>query len=400
MSNWMAAQRYYSVKDEKDAKRVGLTCSILFLTVPILFGIPPLAAKLLWPDLSQIPFFQGKLVPEDLVYIGMVLKAVPNGLIGFFLAAMFAATMSALDTTYNIDSSIISKDLYGKVFKPHASEDDLLKVGKISTLFLGIMAIVMSLVYCNTTYGIFNLMVTMMSLFAMPIAIPMAFGLVFKQLPRWSAMSALILGLLTSALVRFNLEWSVGPQIYATVLTTFGVLLLAEPLGRVYRKDRFYGMATILVLVIALFSLYYTQSAADMTPMRTGLLLLAGMAFMGLLIVFSRLFARETDQERMIVEKFFQNLSIPVDVAKEVYGEGKKPVSTYPVVGLICMIIGAIIIVLLITPMSAQDRWMTFAVGALLAFIGFLLYYFGGKSERAFIEKMQKAQSSLGEGQE
>ncbi|MDP6775133.1 MAG: hypothetical protein QGI83_00045 [Candidatus Latescibacteria bacterium] len=36
-----SAQRYYSVLDERAALRVGLTASLLFLTVPVVFGLPP-----------------------------------------------------------------------------------------------------------------------------------------------------------------------------------------------------------------------------------------------------------------------------------------------------------------------------------------------------------------------
>jgi Na+/proline symporter len=48
-----AAQRFYSVKDERDAKRVGKMAGFLFLTVPFVFGIPPLVARVIWPDLSR-----------------------------------------------------------------------------------------------------------------------------------------------------------------------------------------------------------------------------------------------------------------------------------------------------------------------------------------------------------
>jgi Na+/proline symporter len=235
VSNWGAAQRYYSVKDERDAKRVGLTCSLLFLTVPLLFGIPPLVARMLWPNLAAVPFFQGDVVPEDLIYVGMVLKLVPNGLIGFFLAAMFAATMSALDATYNIDSSIISKDLYGKLINPGASDERLLKVGKIATVFLGVVTIITGLIYANSRMGIFNLMVIVSALFSIPVSVPMAFGLVFKHMPRWSAVSAITYGLLASIAAKFLLGWSVGPQVYASIIASLVVCcwqnLLAESIA-------------------------------------------------------------------------------------------------------------------------------------------------------------------------
>ena len=52
------AQRFYSVRDEKSAKRVGRLAALLACSVPLVFGIPPLVARVYWPDLSQVEFFK------------------------------------------------------------------------------------------------------------------------------------------------------------------------------------------------------------------------------------------------------------------------------------------------------------------------------------------------------
>ncbi|CAG0982066.1 partial Sodium/proline symporter, partial [Anaerolineae bacterium] len=102
-----AAQRFYSVKDEKDAKKVGLLAGGLFLTVPLVFGVPPLVARVIWPDLAAVDFFKPYIGsnPQDLVFVALCLKLLPNGLIGVFIAAMLAATMSTLSSVYNLVSS-------------------------------------------------------------------------------------------------------------------------------------------------------------------------------------------------------------------------------------------------------------------------------------------------------
>ncbi len=396
VSNWGAAQRYYSVKDERDAKRVGLTCSLLFLTVPLLFGIPPLVARMLWPNLGAVPFFQGDVVPEDLIYVGMVLKLVPNGLIGFFLAAMFAATMSALDATYNIDSSIISKDLYGKLINPHASDERLLRVGKIATVFLGLVTIITGLIYANSRMGIFNLMVIVSALFSIPVSVPMAFGLVFKHLPRWSAVSAITYGLLASITAKFVLGWSVGPQVYASIIASFGGLLLAEPLGRIFRRNSWLSRFVSLAIGLAVFFVFYTLSNNSPQGGTLVLIILCAVAYALGSALFSRLFAGEDHQDRMIVERFFERLNKPIDVAREVYGAGSKPVSNFPIVGIICVLIGVVVFLIALVPMSAQDRQMTMAMGALLVILGGLMYYFGGRSERTFVTAMQEELAKRG----
>lgn len=387
-ANWGAAQRYYSVKDEKDAYRVGLTCSLLFLTVPVLFGIPPLAARILWPDLAAVPFFEKLFKPEDLVYVGIVLKTIPNGLIGFFLAAMFAATMSAIDTSFNVDSSVISRDLYSRVIKHDANDQQILKMGKIATVFLGVVTMATAIIYAKSELGIFNLMVVFLSLFHMPVAVPMAFGLVFKQLPRWSAASTISLGLLVSAVVRFILNWPIGQHMYATAILTFFILIASPLLARIYRKSKSSLLFIVTGWTILQFSFF--DRSCHLSPIKTVLLIISAVIFATALYLFSYLFAKETMEDKRVVDKFFRRLATPIDISTEVYGAGKRQVSTFPVVGIITMIIGGLICLLIFGPFPKADIPINLGMGGLLLAIGFLMYYFGGKSERNFMEELRK----------
>lgn len=361
-----------------------MTCSLLFLTVPLLFGIPPLAARILWSDLSTVEFFKNAFKPEDLVYVGMVLKILPNGLLGFFLAAMFAATMSTFDTTYNIDSSIISRDLYGGLINRKATDRQIFLAGIISTVLLGIITIVTAIIYTRSELGIFNLMVVYVSLLSMPVGIPMVLGLVFKRLPRWSAMSAIALGLLISALAKFLLGWSVGPHIYVTSFVILFVFILSELLARLYRKNVLLTFFIIIFWTIVQFLFFFQTSSRPLNGINLIIFIGCTVIFGLCLFLFTRLFSKESLKDRMIVEEFFRRLAVPIDVAKEVYGGGRKQIATYPVVGLITMFVGLSILILILTPIPAHDRSITLGMGMLLLIIGILLYYFGNRSERNF----------------
>jgi len=317
-ANWGAAQRYYSVKDEKDAKRVGLFCSALFLTAPILFGLPPLAAKLMWPDLTTIPFFAQSSRPEDLIYLGIVLTWIPNGMIGFFIAAMFSATMSTLSGAYNVDSSIIARDLYKGLIKPTATNEEMLHVGKIATIFLGLITIVTALVYANSSLGIFNLMVVFVSLFQVPIAVPMVFGLLFRKPCRRAALASMLSGLVAGFVFRFLLGWSVGLQVYGMIVISLGALLVYH------------------------------------------------------------LFRPDSMQDREQVNQFFAKLSRPIDVMQEVLAGGKKKmISAYPIVGVNTMLIGLVIGLLAWIPGANELKTINLFSGGFLILIGGIFYLLG-----------------------
>ncbi len=320
--NWFAAQRYYSVKDEKDARRVGLFSSGLLLTAPILFGLPPLAAKLIWPNLSSIPFFAQSGRPEDLIYLGIVLTWIPNGMIGFFLAAMFSATMSSLSGAYNVDSSIIARDLYKGMLKPRASDEDMLRVGKYATVALGLITIITALIYAHSTLGIFNLMVVFVSLFQVPISVPMVFGLIFKKLARRAALASMLSGLAASFILRFAVGLSVGPQVYGTLIVSFVVLVCFH----FFRKD--------------------------------------------------------SPEDRAVVDEFFKRLAVPIDVAKEVLSSGKKVISAYPIVGVNTILIGLVIIGLAFVPTADELKIINICSGSFLAAIGGVFYWLGKRVNR------------------
>ncbi|MGQ9853876.1 MAG: sodium:solute symporter family transporter [Candidatus Oleimicrobiaceae bacterium] len=379
-ANWAPAQRYYSVKDEKEAKKVGLLGSMLFLTVPLLFGVPPLVASILWPDLGKAPFFVDQFKPEDLVFVGIVLQTLPKGLIGFFLVAMFAATLSTINAGYNLDSSVISRDLYAGLINRRASDRQVLLVGRLATVFLGLVTMITAIIYAKSSLGIFNLMVVFLSLFYMPLAIPLAFGLVFKSLPRWSAANAVVLGTLTSAVTRFVLHWPVGFQLYATIGVTFAALFLARPLARLHQRN-----AAVSALVAILWVGLMAAGVLSATPVSkesSALVLLAACAFAAALYWFVVLFARETIEDRREVESFFARLDTPVDVQREVYGAGKRIASSFPLVGRLAFAVGVVVFLQMLDPVCRDALPVRLAVGGMLVGTGALFVFLDKRSER------------------
>ena len=221
------AQRFFAVKDEKDARKVGFFAAGLGIVGPLMFGIPPLVARVIWPDLSVVDFFKPYLDtnPQDLVYFAVCLKILPNGLVGVFLAAMLAATMSTLSSVYNLVSSIYTRDFHQGVLRPTATDHDLLKIGRIASLVSGLIVTGLAVLFITSEFGIFNLMQAFFTLFNVPVAVPIAFGLLVKRVPKWSAFAAIIWGLLEGGTTRYALGWNIGPQVYLGIILTLGVFL-------------------------------------------------------------------------------------------------------------------------------------------------------------------------------
>ena len=385
-----AAPRYYSVIDEKSAKRVGLTCGLLFLTVPVLFGVPPLVGRILWPDLLAVDFFKNIFQPNDAIYLGVCLLILPNGLIGIFLAAMFAATMSTIATSYNVTSAIIARDIYKARFKPAATDTELLIVGRIATFVIAVLTIILAVIYARSPLGIFNLMVVLSALFSMPILIPMAFGLLVKRLAHWAAVAAIVWGLGMGLVEKFLLGWTVGPQVYGATVVTGAILLLSWPLGRLFQKNRF--VSGLLAAGWAIFLLYFFHATAvsPLTGFRETMVILSAAAFGLSLYLFSFLFSLESEEHREMVEAFFRKIKTPVDVNREVFGAGLKEISSFRLVGILTMSIGVLILLLLLSPPARSDWPVNLMLSGALLVFGFLMYHFGGRSEGRFAEERRR----------
>jgi solute:Na+ symporter, SSS family len=385
-----AGQKYYSVKDEKSAKKTGLLAGFLFLLVPILFGIPPIVAKMIWPDLSVVPFFQGQNVPTESVFIAIVLTVLPNGLIGMFMAAMFAASMSAIASNFNFNAAIISKDLYAGVFNPHASDKQIMRVGRIATFLIGVITIITAIIYANSKMGFFYWSLTFLSLFSMPMAIPLVFGLLIENLPRKAGLAVITLTLIVSTTTRFLLGYSFGDQGLAVIFFSFVMLFTADFLRHLYKRKKSYVILyeTVFIIIFYIILKYTSIRILGMTE---------NIALVGILLVlaaakyyFIKLFAEETDEDKKIVTEFFNKLRTPIDVVREVYGKGIREVSTFPMIGKLIMLVGGLLIFLIFFGMTGNEMIITLVISLIMIISGFSMVYFGGRSEKKYLENMQK----------
>ncbi|MBK7260194.1 MAG: hypothetical protein IPI01_20790 [Ignavibacteriae bacterium] len=383
-------QRFYSVKNEKHARRVGWTAAALALTVPLVFGIPPLVAKVYWPDLAQVDFFKpfiGKN-PQDLVFVGLVFKLLPHGLIGVFIAAMLAATMTTLSTVYNMVSSVISHDIYKGIFRPDLDDQMLLKVGRGVAFTLGLIVMGLAIVFVNSTFGIFNLMQAFFTLFNIPVIVPIAFGLIFRRVPKWSAAAAITWGLVVGATTRYLLGWDIGPQVYLALAMTLAIFGTSRWTGVLYTKNKPVLAAICLAVIAGTASIFMNfvvgEHAAWHMP-----LAMAAAALLGIsLYAYARMFAKESDEDRRVVAEFFKKLDTPIDVPNEVYGAGRKQVSTLPLVGRTIMFMGILVSAAFFTGLTGTEMIAVGVMAGLLIAFGGGMWFFGKRSERKEAEEI------------
>jgi len=127
-------------------------------------------------------------------------------MLGLVVAAMFAATMSTLSGDYNVCASVLTHDIYQRLFRPNASEKELVNVGRIATLLVGVIALGTALLMARGKgEDLFRIMVTLFGVATAPVAIPMIMGLLSRRASARGALTGFLAGL-TVGLVLFALS--------------------------------------------------------------------------------------------------------------------------------------------------------------------------------------------------
>ena len=138
------AQRMLSAKDERNAINATLFFNIAHYAIrPWPWILIALASLIIYPSLSDIesafPNVDSSIIGHDIAYPAMLSK-LPSGLLGIVLASLSAAFMSTISSHLNWGASYISIDFYKRFIYSEASEKEIVLVGRISTVFLMILA--------------------------------------------------------------------------------------------------------------------------------------------------------------------------------------------------------------------------------------------------------------------
>jgi SSS family solute:Na+ symporter len=201
-ASWSLAQKYYSVADEKEASKAAyLSAALNFVGAPLML-LPGLLARQFLPNLAA----SGRSADT---YVLLLVKLLPEGMIGIILAAMLSATMASVSADFNAIASVLTQDVYRQLVHKESSPKTLLNVGRGLTILLGSVTTLLSLwiVYSHRE-SLFGLMVTVFGIFLAPTLLPILAGLMTPGVTARGALAGIIAGFTSGvtmlALKRFS----------------------------------------------------------------------------------------------------------------------------------------------------------------------------------------------------
>ncbi len=190
IGNQAIVQRSLGARSEFEAKASYVWGALLKNIIPLIVAVPGLIAVALLPDLpdgdSAIPSLVGVLLPP--------------GLRGLFVAAFLAALMSSIDSYLNSAATIVSSDLYKRFINPAVTDEQLLRVGRVTTVALIFWALGFAflLTRMNEESGIYAIFQTLMAFFQAPAFAILLLGILWRRATGRAALDRLLSGIATS----------------------------------------------------------------------------------------------------------------------------------------------------------------------------------------------------------
>ncbi|MBA3341973.1 MAG: sodium/solute symporter, partial [Gemmatimonadaceae bacterium] len=125
-------QRVLAARNIQEARRGTIFAGFLKILPLFIFVLPGIIAAALYQDVAA--------GGADSAYPLLVTRLLPAGVKGLVLAGMLAALMSSLASAFNSSSTLLTWDVYRK-WRPDASEQRLVAVGRVTTVILVILGL-------------------------------------------------------------------------------------------------------------------------------------------------------------------------------------------------------------------------------------------------------------------
>lgn len=326
-----SATRYFAVKDGREARKAALLGSALMFAGAFIWFIPPMVARLLFAaDVSAIDISK----PAESAYAIASMKLLPVGMTGLMVVAMFSATMSSMDTGLNRNAAIFTQDIYPACCKVlglgELKGKALMWLGQAFSLGMGLLIIMLAWYFASADgAGIFEFMINISAMLALPLATPMLLAMFIRKAPWWSAI------------------FSAGVALACSVASMWA----QEPWA--FHEKVFWNLGTGTLAFFATMPFWR--------------------------------FASEQYRER--VNAFFTRMHTPVDFEREV-GSGND-LSQLKIIGLFAIVTGGMINLLMLFPDTWHDRLAVLFVGGTVMSVGGLLWLVGMRSQPQAVSEIE-----------
>jgi solute:Na+ symporter, SSS family len=315
--SWALVQRYHSVPDERDARKMSMLCAVLSLVGPLLWILPVMASRIIFPDIQALwPSFS---VPSEASFVSLALLLLPHGLIGFVISAILSATLGQANDAFNWLTATMTRDVYVPLQKRLTgripSDQRQLLVARSMMFLVGVLGILVALLIPKAG-GAFAFALEYYSLTA-AFSMPVALGMIYTRTPWWSGIASCTAAIIVALALMFAGAW----------------------------EDHAFARNMISESVVA------------------------SIVFFG-----SAFFFRGKDARNEHILALERDLREPVLATSEKFDPSGFHV--YRLLGWVCLVLGAVLALCLAVPSGpVSPSWINLVVGAFLLLLGGTILY-------------------------
>lgn len=148
---------------------------------------------LVLPGIIAFAMFSKEGIKADHAYGMLVNKVLPAPLTGFFAAAMMGAILSSFNSALNSTCTLFSLGLYKTVINKEATDEQVVRSGKIFGWIMAAAAMTVAPFLANTG-SIFGYLQKMNGIYFIPIFAVVVVGMLSKRVPPLAAKIGLVAG--------------------------------------------------------------------------------------------------------------------------------------------------------------------------------------------------------------
>jgi SSS family solute:Na+ symporter len=194
-------QRTLSAKNETHARRGAIFAGYLKLSPVFIFLMPGMIAYAL------VQKGMLRIERADQAFPALVSTLLPAGIKGVVVGGLVAALMSSLASLFNSSATLFTVDFYKK-YRPQATEEHLVKVGRIATATVVLLGVVWIPVMRYVANVLYEYLQIVQSLIAPAIAAVFLLGVFSKRVTPaggyWGLVVGFVIGMLRLVLTIFR----------------------------------------------------------------------------------------------------------------------------------------------------------------------------------------------------
>ncbi len=221
--NQFMIQRVLGAKDMYHARMGIVLAGYMKILMPTIVVLPGLILFARFPEVMELPWDEIK-GEADKGYIFMLQMLIPAGLRGLFLAALFGAVQSTVNSVLNSTATIFTLDIYKRWIRPEANEKKLVFMGMISSILILFISIVVAGFIKHFEGSLFVYVQTLYTFFAPPFSAVFVMGILWRRINGTGAVVAVSFGFLFGLAMKLFVQYNSNHPLWIEPFANQGII--------------------------------------------------------------------------------------------------------------------------------------------------------------------------------